>query len=837
MISLPSHPMKMWNYIALINLFLLCHLTFFAQLPEGFEMTMFSGEIEGGVTVEFAENGNIYAASQQGKIWVFVNGELQSDPVIDISEEVGAYAEMGCLSFALHPDFMLNGYIYMLYAVDRHHLMNYGTDDYDPEANDYYQATIGRISRFQVQLDDYATLMPESQTILFGESVHDGNPALTFTHGTGDLLFGEDNTLIFSTGDGNTWEENFAGGGQEPPETSYESQGLEDGIILPEENVGAFRAQQIQSYSGKVFRVDPETGSGLPSNPFYDPENPHSAQSKVWALGLRNPYRMTLREGTGSSNPEDGQPGTIYITDVGSSYWEEINVCDGAGYNFGWPLYEGMNLHPEFSEVVRKNKFQPNPFQPDGCATDYFTFQQLIQQENGTHNYFFPNPCNSESNIADYANVFHLTRPTLTYRNTSWNPAGSAPLQPGFDEEGHAIGLEITNPELGVEQVEDFGGIASMAGDFYSADSFPDDYHNMNAVLDYSGWLKAFWFDENHNLTKMEHWLDGLQNVIDVRLNPYDGCYYLIGLFPSEIQKLCFVGNLQPVVNVDVDPPYGPDPLEVNFDASETYDPEGDPLSYEWDFGDGESDSGPVVTHTYTALEPEPFSYTATLTVSDTAGNVVVEDILISLYNSPPEVDITSIEDDQLYSMETTTAFPMEANVNDAEHSGSELTYDWRTYLHHNSHFHPLGESSNQTDVFIANPVGCEEFNDYFYRVSIRVTDPEGLEDYDEVFLYPDCDGILSQTDSNKTEGLLLYPNPVNDLLFVRFPEPSSQIETYEVGIYNVFGQLVKEPTLILNPNESKAEIDVSDLARGQYFLKVQGEIGSFTNKFILTAP
>lgn len=825
----------LFNRLTLSLAFTLTVFLGWAQLPEGFDMTLVTDEIDQSVTIEFAENGNIYVASMKGEVWVFIDGELQSEPVIDISDEVAGYGELGCLGFALHPDFMLNGYLYMFYIVDRHHLLHFGTENYDPEADEYYNASIGRVSRFQVQLTDYSTLIPGSQTILFGQDVHDGNPALTTSHGTGDMLFGEDNTLIFSSGDGNTWENNFAGGDQEPPiGTAFDTQALEDGIILPEENVGSFRAQQIHSYSGKVFRIDAITGEGLPSNPFFDSENPNAAQSKVWALGLRNPYRMTLRKGTGSTNPEDGQPGTIYISDVGSSLWEEINVSDGPGYNFGWPLYEGMGTNPGYFNTIRENKFQPNPYSNEDCSQDYFTFQQLLTQENGSHNYFFPNPCNSASDIADYADVFEHVRPTLTYRNTSWNPGGDPPLTPDFDSDGNPTSVPITDPTLNVDQAEDFGGISVMLGDFYTADGFPEEYHNILPVLDYSGWLKVLWFDDNQLITKMEHWLDGLQNVVDIKLNPYDGCYYTIGLFPSEINKICYVGNRQPVVIASADPTYGPGPLDVAFDATETYDPDGDPLTFAWDFGDGDSDTGATTSHLYTAPTSDPYSYTATLTVNDTAGNSVDKEFLISLNNTPPQVEITGIQDDQLYTMEGSTPFPMVADVEDAEHSLDELIYDWRSYLHHNTHFHPLGESSSQTDEFLANPVGCEEFNDYYYRVSIRVTDPEGLEGYDEVYLYPDCEGVLSTlSDSALLGSMILYPNPANQQLTIHLGNIENT-EEYSLYVFDISGRVLVEKKYTLDKNLPMIGLQVSDLAEGQYILKLQGSENSFTKRFIV---
>jgi len=50
----------------------------------------------------------------------------QSTLVLDITQEVGDWGDYGLLGFALDPNYNTNGYIYLSYVVDRHHLLGDG---------------------------------------------------------------------------------------------------------------------------------------------------------------------------------------------------------------------------------------------------------------------------------------------------------------------------------------------------------------------------------------------------------------------------------------------------------------------------------------------------------------------------------------------------------------------------------------------------------------------------------------------------------------------------------------------------------------------------------------
>lgn len=104
-------------------------------------------------------------------------------------------------------------------------------------------------------------------------------------------------------------------------------------VGVGENTVGA-NAQSLNNRLGKLLRINSD-GSIPADNPFFNQAS--GANRSIWALGLRNPFTFAVQPGSGR----------IFINDVGSNRFEEIN--DGvAGANYGWPATEGPTTDPRF---------------------------------------------------------------------------------------------------------------------------------------------------------------------------------------------------------------------------------------------------------------------------------------------------------------------------------------------------------------------------------------------------------------------------------------------------------------------------------------------------------
>lgn len=98
--------------------------------------------------------------------------------------------------------------------------------------------------------------------------------------------------------------------------------------------------------------------------------------------------------------------------------------------------------------------------------------------------------------------------------------------------------------------------------------------------------------------------------------------------------------NRPPTVTTTVEPRTGPAPLDVHATALAS-DPDGDPLTYRWDFGTTD-DAGDLATTAHAMYRYEsPGARTATLEVSDGRGGVVTEQFTITV-GAPSSVVATA---------------------------------------------------------------------------------------------------------------------------------------------------------------------------------------------------
>lgn len=78
---------------------------------------------------------------------------------------------------------------------------------------------------------------------------------------------------------------------------------------------------------------------------------------------------------------------------------------------------------------------------------------------------------------------------------------------------------------------------------------------------------------------------------------------------------------------------------EAVFDGSSSYDFDGEIASYSWDFGDGVSGEGAVVTHTYMDFG----TYTAVLTVADDKGAQTADTLLVAVVDTEAQLTVKKI--------------------------------------------------------------------------------------------------------------------------------------------------------------------------------------------------
>lgn len=255
--------------------------------PGNYEIRTIVSNLEAPTALAYAPDGRLFVAEKTGRVVVFAQGRLHE--FLDLSDEVNHFSDRGLNNLAIDE----RGRVYLFF-----------TEELRMDDPDQGHPAGGQLIRVEALENDLNRADPESRVTLLS-----GFDSRGPWHSVGGLDFDEQGNLVVAFGDGSPY---------------YPQEFSAAGLV----------AYDPTSMSGKVLRINPENGRGVPTNPGYRPQQPDSVQSKIIAIGFRMPYRLTVDQATGE----------IYVGDVGTDQYEEIDLVPSTVSeppNYGWPCYEG----------------------------------------------------------------------------------------------------------------------------------------------------------------------------------------------------------------------------------------------------------------------------------------------------------------------------------------------------------------------------------------------------------------------------------------------------------------------------------------------------------------
>jgi len=269
------------------------------SVRSGFAVRNLVTGIRQATSVDWGPDGRMFVGTKLGEVYL-VDLDGSRRRIVDLRSHVNSYSDRGLEGIAVDSDFASNHYLWIVYV-------------YEPNSNRLKSTgpKTSRLVRVTVHPDDTTS----GQTIVLGKSKKgrcpkpdnhsDCIPADGPSHMVGTVRSASDGTLWVGSGDGS----DFAN---------------LDPVSI--------RAHDERTYAGKIMHID-RSGHGLPGHPFC---RPHGGSddltrvcSKLYAKGLRNPYRFDFRPGGG-----------LIAGDVGWRTKEELDFV-AKGRDYGWPCYEG----------------------------------------------------------------------------------------------------------------------------------------------------------------------------------------------------------------------------------------------------------------------------------------------------------------------------------------------------------------------------------------------------------------------------------------------------------------------------------------------------------------
>ena len=291
---------------------------------------------------------------------------------------------------------------------------------------------------------------------------------------------------------------------------------------------------------------------------------------------------------------------------------------------------------------------------------------------------------------------------------------------------------------------------AVIAGPVYRGDQFPSVMQGALFYGDFSRrWIRYATFDADGKYKADFEFEAKSGPVVAMEQSPDGALYYLTmsggttNASTGDLRRIIYNnGNAPPTVeSASATPSAGAAPLAVQFQAT-VEDADGDPLTFEWDFGDGTTASGAVpasgtvtTTHTYNSKG----QFDARLRVADAQRTTLSDPLRVRVGVAPvPSIDTPSASD--LFRADQTISFT--GSVTDPDETKpQDVIYAWTVQFKHDDHFHPvLGPVSlgPQGGAFDVNDAAHDFIGDTGFRIDLQVTDSDGITGATSVEIYPE---------------------------------------------------------------------------------------------------
>lgn len=445
---------------------------------------------------------------------------------------------------------------------------------------------------------------------------------------------------------------------------------------------------------GKVLRIKPTAAGGytVPAGNLFAPGTDRT-RPEIYAMGFRNPFRMSVDKKTGAVLLGDYGPdaggGDANRGPGGQVEFDRIT----APGNYGWPYCTGTNTA---TETYNEYTF---PSGPSGAKYDCAG-----------------GPANNSP------------------RNSGQSKL--PPAKPSWIK----YGWEGAPPEFGS------GSESPMGGEVYRYDpnldssvKFPQSLDGRFFATEYGRkWIKTVEVKSDGSRGAIEDFPWTGTQVMDSDFGP-DGALYVLdygtGSNNQALYRIEYLAgsNRSPVAKAAADKTSGSVPLTVKFSAAGSSDPEGGALGYSWDFGDGATSTQANPSHTYTTKG----TYRPTLTVKDPEGLTGSASLVVTAGNTAPTVSLRQPPDGRLFSFGDTV--PFEVSVSDPEDGAVDCSKVKVTYLlGHDSHAHAV-TSKNGCSGSIAVPTDGEHDSaaNLYGVFDAEYTDKGGLTTHSRNTLQP----------------------------------------------------------------------------------------------------